>query len=65
MQHTPKPDPLLLTEQAAEFLQIKPGTLENWRSTKRVEIPFIRLGRSIRYRLSDLEKFLERGGATS
>jgi hypothetical protein len=50
----------LLTEiQAAEFLSIKPQTLTNWRCTKRVPLPFIKIGRAIRYRHDDLERFLQ------
>ena len=63
MQTPQKTEPLLLTAQAAEILGIKPGTLDNWRSTKRVQIPFVRVGRAVRYRLSDLQAFIERGTA--
>jgi excisionase family DNA binding protein len=52
--------PTLLDEkQAAEFLGVAPQTLSNWRCTDRYGLPFIRLGRSIRYRLDTLEKWLE------
>jgi excisionase family DNA binding protein len=50
--------PLLTTEQAAEILGIKPTTLENWRCTKRVSIPYIRIGRTVRYRLIDIETLI-------
>jgi hypothetical protein len=46
---------------AADYLGFAEQTLAVWRSTNRYPLPFIRVGRSIRYRLSDLEKFLERG----
>lgn len=49
--------PLLTERQAAEFLNIKPGTLACWRVTKRYPLPYIKIGRSVRYRLSDLEEF--------
>jgi hypothetical protein len=52
---TPAPPPLpvkhhfLTQHQAAELLQLNPGTLSIWR-TKRVGPPFVRLrGRSVRY----------------
>ncbi len=52
----------LLTEtEAAEMLRIKPGTLANWRCTHRQSLPFVRIGqRAIRYRLTDLQAFIER-----
>ncbi|GEM_PF-1053633 len=50
---------LLTTQEAAQYLQIEESTLTNWRCTKRYGVPFIRVGRLIRYRLSDLEAFLE------
>lgn len=48
-----------LTErQAADHLGVSPGTLANWRSSGAVRVPFVRLGRAVRYRRSDLERFL-------
>jgi excisionase family DNA binding protein len=53
------PHQRLLTEnETAEYLQIKPNTLATWRSTKRYRLPFIRVGRVVRYRVEDLERFL-------
>ena len=50
----------LVTEQeAADLLKIAPGTLSVWRSTGRYSIPFIKVGRRIRYRKSALEAWLE------
>jgi predicted DNA-binding transcriptional regulator AlpA len=46
--------------QAAELLGLSPATLASWRSRGRGPA-FLRLGgRAIRYRRSDLERFLER-----
>jgi excisionase family DNA binding protein len=53
--------PLLLTsEEAADFLGLKTGTLVNWRCTKNQEIPFIKVGSRVRYREQDLLTWLER-----
>ena len=53
--------PTLLTrEQAAEYLGVKPQTLAVWASTQRYELPFIRVGRSVKYRQTDLDAFLKR-----
>lgn len=50
---------MLTTEQAAEYLGLKPSTLTNWRSTGRYPIPFVKVGGNTRYRKADLDKFLE------
>ena len=50
---------LLNTEQAADFLGLSPATLANFRCTGRHGIKFIKLGKSVRYRRSDLEKFMD------
>ncbi|HVN76945.1 MAG TPA: helix-turn-helix domain-containing protein [Thermoanaerobaculaceae bacterium] len=49
----------LLTEtEAAEELSISPTTLSTWRSTNRYPLPFVRVGRRVRYRREDLAAFL-------
>ena len=50
---------LLDEKQAATVLNVKPGTLSVWRSTGRYSIPFVKVGRSVRYRLDDLNAWLE------
>ncbi|MFZ1936148.1 MAG: helix-turn-helix domain-containing protein [Thermoguttaceae bacterium] len=52
------PSPLLDEKQAAEILNVTPGTLSVWRCTRRYPIPYVKVGRAVRYRLVDLEKFL-------
>ena len=49
--------PPLTTNQAAEALGVKPATLEVWRCQGRGP-RFLKLGRVVRYRQSDLEAFL-------
>lgn len=47
-----------LTEQeAANILGISVATLRRWRWTGTPELPFIKLGRNVRYRLEDLLAF--------
>ena len=50
--------PLLDERQAAEFLNVTAGTLSVWRCTRRYPLPYIKVGRLVRYRLADLEAFL-------
>lgn len=53
-------DQLLDEKRAAAYIGLTNHcTMAVWRSTKRYNIPFVRIGRSIRYRKSDLDKFLE------
>ena len=51
-------DRLLTTPEAAELLQVKPTTLENWRVTGRYSLPFVKVGRRVRYRESTLLEWL-------
>ena len=51
---------LLNEREAAAVLTLKPATLTNWRHTGRYGLPYIRAGKAIRYRLSELLAFMER-----
>ena len=52
------PSPNYTTQEAAQFLNVQPTTLEQWRWNGRGP-RFCKIGRSCRYRLVDLEAFLE------
>jgi len=47
------------TTSAAKYLGIEPGTLNVWRSTGRYGLPFIKVGRLVKYRQSILDAFLQ------
>ena len=49
---------LLNERQAAELLGVAPQTLTVWRLRKSYPLPYVKLGRVIRYRLSDIETFI-------
>ena len=51
-------DGLLTEVETAAYLGLKAPTLATWRCTQRYELPFVRVGRAIRYRRTDIEKFL-------
>lgn len=56
----------LLTEaEAAEYLTMAPGTLSVWRSTGRYNLPFLKLGHKVRYRITDLDAWLSSRERTS
>ena len=50
---------LLTRKEAAEFLGLRYQTLAAWAMTGK-HLPVVRVGRSVRYKRSDLEAFVER-----
>lgn len=54
----PSPAGLMSQDQAAAYLNIKPGTLAVWRSTNRRKLAFVKIGGHVRYRREDLDKFI-------
>ncbi len=50
--------PLVDEKRATEFLDLAPGTLSVWRCTRRYPLPYVKIGRAVRYRMSDLEAFI-------
>lgn len=53
------PDPLLTRKEAARYLDMSPNTLAVWACTKRYNLNPIKIGRSVRYRRSELDRFLD------
>jgi hypothetical protein len=47
-------------KQAADALGVKTSTLAVWRSTGRYSLPFLKVGRLVKYRINDLAEFLAR-----
>jgi len=50
---------LLTTEETAIYLGVGKETLNVWRATKRYKIPYIKVGKLIKYRKSDLDEWLK------
>ena len=50
---------LLTADEVSDILGITPTTLSVWRSTKRYQLPWVKVGGRIRYRLIDVQKFIE------
>jgi excisionase family DNA binding protein len=48
---------LLTRLEAADYLRIQPQTLAVWAVAGK-NLPYVKIGRSVRYRLSDLEKYI-------
>ena len=59
-------DELLTPKEVAAVLKVATGTLANWRTLRPGLLPFLRIGRLIRYRRVDVDRLtaaLERSGA--
>ena len=50
---------LLNERETAQYLNLSVATLRTWRSTRRVNLRYHKIGRAVRYSISDLEKFLQ------
>lgn len=51
-------DSLLTTDQVAEMVGMRPGTIENWRY-KVQGPPYVKINRAVRYRASDVQTWLD------
>lgn len=65
MELTQSKNKLLTTEEAAALVGLSPETLANHRTSGKSGLKFLRLGRSVRYRQSDLEAWLDSCVCTS
>ena len=53
-----KPDRLINPDEAADILGTTPGTLSVWRCQRRYDLPYVKVGKSVRYRLSAVWAFI-------
>ena len=66
--YPPEAIPVQINEKlASEVLGVKVSTLTNWRTTGRYNLPYIKVGRLVRYRVEDLAAWIakRRQGADS
>lgn len=54
------PDTLLNRKETAAFLGVTESTLCHWASTKRYNLQYVKMGRLVKYRKSDLIDFINR-----
>lgn len=51
---------LLTPVEVCDLLKVKPRTLEDWRLRRSgPELPFVRLGRTVRYRSDDVQHLID------
>lgn len=50
---------LLTEDEAAALLKVQRATLATWRVRGRPHLPFVRVGRCVRYRPQDISTFIE------
>ena len=50
---------LLSRKEASKFLGVQENTLAVWATNKRYKLPFYKVGRLVKYKISDLEKFIQ------
>ena len=60
MQESPHTEQLLNRKEAADYLGIKEHTLCVWASESRYDLRYVKVGRLVKYRLSDLAAFVAR-----
>jgi Helix-turn-helix domain len=53
-------DVLTDTDGAARLLNIPASTLTKWRSTGENNVPYIKIGRQVKYRTTDLLRYIEK-----
>lgn len=52
-------DQLLTPAQASELLGLSTQTLAIWRCNKRYNLNYVKVGRYVRYRYSDIQAFID------
>jgi len=57
MENKVNHDPLMTPEEAAEYLRLSEGTVRNMSATG--DLPKVKIGRALRFRLSDLNRWVE------
>lgn len=57
MNQSNQPARLLTPPEVADHLGVSVETLNVWRCTKRYPLPYVKVGRLVRYRVSDVEAF--------
>jgi len=49
---------LLKPTETGEMLGLSTATLATWRCTQRYDLPYVKIGKNVMYRLEDVEQFI-------
>lgn len=60
LERQPMSKTLLSRSEAAEYLGVSKATLAVWKCVNRYQLPVIKVGRSVKYHIADLEAFVNR-----
>jgi hypothetical protein len=55
---TDRVNKLLRPDEVSQLLQIDVETLNTWRCNKRYALPYIKVGRCVRYKAADVDTFI-------
>ena len=50
---------MVTPKQVSRSINVTEGTLQVWRSTGRYDLPYIKIGGKVMYRISDVNQFIE------
>ena len=50
---------LLTRAEAADYLSVSVATLATWACCRRYGLPYVKVGRAVRYKREDLDRFLQ------
>jgi len=56
---------LLNRREAAAYLGVSEQTLAIWKCTGRYNLPYVKIGRLVKYKKSDLDAFIQRNHTTA
>jgi excisionase family DNA binding protein len=54
---------LLSRQQAADYLGVAVHTLAIWKCTRRHDLPYVKIGRLVKYKRSELDAFISKNSA--
>ena len=57
LDHLP-PSSFLTEREVASVLGIQHKTLTTWRYTRAVDLPYLKVGKAVRYRVADIKGFI-------
>lgn len=50
---------LMTPQEVADYIGVSVETLNVWRATRRYNLPYVKVGRLVRYKMRDILAFLE------